>query len=118
MYRTAQEHGLRSFHAIQSLSSYNIGVHVLIGIGFVYLFFRLSRYRYPLIVLLSWGILALLFVLTFLWHFALGMRVLYREWRAHRAMCLRRRVDVARPYGSAGRRAFAFVRWPIHGHRL
>jgi hypothetical protein len=90
----------------------------LIGIGFVYLYFRLSRYRNPLIVLLAWGILALLFVLTFLWHFALGMRGLYREGRAHQAMCLRRRGDVARHYGSAGRRAFALVRWPIHGHRL
>ena len=93
-------------------------MQVLIGIGLVYLFYRLSRYRNPLIVLLAWGILALLFVLTFLWHFALDMRVLYREWRAHRAMCLRRRVDIARSYGSAGRRAFALVRRPIHGHRL
>jgi hypothetical protein len=93
-------------------------VHVLIEIGCGYLLYRLSRFRNPLLVIIALEICAILWVAFFLWQFAIGLRGLFCEWRAHRAMCLRRRVDVARPYNSAGRRAFAFVRWPIHGQRL
>ena len=90
----------------------------MIGIGCGYLLYRLSRFRNPLLVIITLEICAILWVALFLWHFAIGLKGLFCDWRAQRAMCLRRRVDVARPYGSVGRRPFALVRWPIHGHRL